>query len=65
MTKVKTDVSQKLLWRIKQFTVAILGTEVTKINWTAWWSVRTKFIFLFFLPLACRNMSNEVKISWM
>jgi len=39
MTEVKTDLSQKQLWKIKQLTVAILGKKVTKINKTAWWSV--------------------------
>lgn len=33
MTEGKTILSQKLLRIIEQLTVAILGTEVTKINW--------------------------------
>lgn len=69
MTEVKTDLSQKLLWRIKQLIVAILGTKVTKINWAAWSSVRTKFgfvVFFFFIyPLSAGTLSNRVKISWM
>lgn len=55
MTEVKTDLSQKLLWRIKQLTVAILGTEVTKINQADLWSVTGQILFFYFLPLGLQE----------